>query len=143
MSGSLNKVQLIGNLGKDPEIRTLQSGGKVCNLSIATSERWKDKATGDKKERTEWHRVVIWNPGLVEVVEKYLKKGAKVYLEGQLETRRWVDSKNVDHYTTEIVLRPFNGELKMLDARKDDAAIPLGEPPADGVPPNSDEPIPF
>lgn len=134
MSGSLNKATLIGNLGKDPEIRSFQNGGKVANLTIATSESWKDKATGERKQRTEWHRVSIVNPGLVEVVEKYLKKGAKVYIEGRLETRKWTKD-SVDHYTTEIVLRPYSGELTMLDPRKDDAEADPGTPPTDDMPP--------
>lgn len=118
MAGSLNKVQLIGNLGRDPEIKTFENGGKVANLAIATSESWKDKTTGERKEKTEWHRVSIFNDGLVGVVEKYLKKGAKVYIEGQLETRKWTDKDGKDQYSTEIVLRPYSGELQMLDAKK-------------------------
>lgn len=114
MAGSVNKVILIGNLGADPEIRSFQNGGRVANLSVATSESWKDKATGEKKERTQWHRVVIFNDGLVTVAERYLKKGAKVYLEGQLETRKY-EKDGKDVYTTEVVLRPFRGELTMLD----------------------------
>ena len=118
MAGSVNKVILVGNLGADPDIRTMQSGDKVCNLSIATSESWKDKNTGERREKTEWHRVVIFNKGLVTVCENYLKKGAKVYLEGQVETRKWQDqATGQDKYTTEIVLRPFRGELTMLDSR--------------------------
>lgn len=118
MAGSVNKVILIGNLGADPDVRTMQSGDKVCNLSIATSESWKDKATGERREKTEWHRVVIFNKGLVTVCENYLKKGAKVYIEGQVETRKWQDqATGQDKYTTEIVLRPFRGELTMLDSR--------------------------
>ncbi len=118
MAGSVNKVILVGNLGRDPEVRTMQSGDKVVNLSVATSESWKDKATGERKERTEWHRVVIFNQGLVTIAERYLKKGAKVYLEGQLETRKWTDqASGQDKYSTEVVLRPFRGELTMLDSR--------------------------
>lgn len=117
MAGSVNKVILIGNLGADPDVRTMQSGDKVVNLSIATSESWKDKMTGERKEKTEWHRVVIFNKGLVTVCENYLKKGAKVYIEGQIETRKWQDQSGQDKYTTEIVLRPFRGELTMLDSR--------------------------
>lgn len=116
MAGSVNKVILIGNLGADPDIRSMQSGDEVCNLSIATSESWKDKATGERKEKTEWHRVVIFNQGLVTVSKNYLKKGAKVYIEGQLETRSW-EQDGQKKYTTEIVLRPFRGELTMLDSR--------------------------
>ncbi len=118
MAGSVNKVILVGNLGADPDVRTMQSGDKVVNLSIATSESWKDKATGERREKTEWHRVVIFNKGLVTVCESYLKKGAKVYIEGQVETRKWQDqATGQDKYTTEIVLRPFRGELTMLDSR--------------------------
>ncbi len=116
MAGSVNKVILIGNLGADPDVRTMQSGDKVVNLSIATSESWKDKATGERREKTEWHRVVIFNKGLVTVCENYLKKGAKVYIEGQVETRSW-EQDGQKKYTTEIVLRPFRGELTMLDSR--------------------------
>jgi single-strand DNA-binding protein len=116
MAGSVNKVILIGNLGKDPEIRTFPNGGRVANFSIATSESWKDKATGEKKERTEWHRVAVLNDALVKVVQDYLKKGAKVYIEGQLETRKY-EKDGREMYTTEIVLRPFHGELTMLDTK--------------------------
>jgi len=121
VAGSVNKVILIGNLGNDPEIRSMQSGDRVCNLSIATSESWKDKATGERKERTEWHRVVIFNQGLMTVCENYLKKGSKVYIEGQLETRSW-DQDGQKKYTTEVVLRPYRGELTMLDSRNSGGA---------------------
>jgi single-strand DNA-binding protein len=126
MSGSLNKTTLIGNLGKDPEIRTFQNGGRVANLTIATSESWKDKATGERNERTEWHRVAIMSDGLVTVAEKYLKKGAKVYIEGKLETRKWTDKDGQERYTTEVVLRPYSCELLMLEGRRDEpgAAAP-------------------
>jgi single-strand DNA-binding protein len=117
VAGSVNKVILIGNLGKDPEVRSLQNGGKVCNLSIATSESWKDKMTGERKERTEWHRVVIFNENLTNIAERYLKKGSKVYLEGQLETRKWTDQSGQEKYSTEVVLRQFRGELTLLDGR--------------------------
>ena len=118
MAGSVNKVILIGNLGNQPEIRTMQSGDKVANLSIATSESWKDKATGERREKTEWHRVVVFNPGIVKVCENYLQKGAKVYIEGELQTRKWTDpASGQDKYSTEIVLRPYRGELTMLDSR--------------------------
>ena len=117
MAGSVNKVILIGNLGRDPEIRTFQNGGKVANLRIATSEQWKDRNTGERKERTEWHSVAIMSEGLVNVVERFLKKGSKVYVEGQLETRKWQDQSGQDRYTTEVVLRGFNGTLQMLDGR--------------------------
>lgn len=116
MSGSVNKVILIGNLGKDPEIRAFQNGGRVASFSVATSESWKDKTTGEKKDRTEWHRVSVLNDALVGVVEKYIKKGMKVYIEGQLETRKWTDKDGADKYATEIVLRPFRGELTILEA---------------------------
>ena len=117
MAGSVNKVILIGNVGRDPEIRSMQSGGRVANLSIATSEYWKDKASGERKERTEWHRVVIFNDNLINVVENYVKKGAKLYLEGQLETRKWTDQSGAEKYSTEVVLRPYRGELTLLDSR--------------------------
>ena len=116
MAGSVNRVILVGNLGQDPEIRTMQSGDNVVNFSVATSESWKDKATGERKEKTEWHRVVVWNQGLVNVCKNYLKKGSKVYIEGQLETRSW-EQNGEKKYATEIVLRPFRGELTMLDSR--------------------------
>ncbi len=115
MAGSVNKVILVGNLGRDPEIRSFQNGGKVANLRIATSENWKDRTTGERKERTEWHTVAIFNEGLVGVVERYLKKGSKVYVEGQLETRKWQDQSGQDRYSTEIVLRGIGGTLTMLD----------------------------
>jgi single-strand DNA-binding protein len=117
MAGSVNKVILVGNLGRDPEIRSFQNGGRVANLSIATSENWKDRATGERKEKTEWHRVAIFNDRLVDVVEKYVKKGSKLYIEGQLETRKWTDQQGQERYTTEVVLRQFRGELTMLDGR--------------------------
>lgn len=115
MAGSLNKVMLIGNLGADPEVRTFQNGGKVCNLRIATSETWKDKNSGDRQERTEWHTVAIFNEGLAGVAERYLKKGSKVYLEGQLQTRKWQDAQGNDRYSTEVVLRGPNSVMTMLD----------------------------
>ncbi len=117
MAGSVNKVILIGNLGRDPEIKQMPSGGSIANLSIATSETWRDKSSGERKEKTEWHRVVVFNEGLVRVIEQYLKKGAKVYLEGQLETRKWTDKDGNDKYSTEVVLRNFNSVLTMLDGR--------------------------
>lgn len=119
MAGSINKVILIGNLGRDPEVRAMQSGGKVCNLAIATSETWKDKNSGERKEKTEWHRVVLFNEALVGLAERYLRKGSKVYIEGQLETRKWQDQNGQERYTTEIVLRPYKGELTFLDGRTD------------------------
>ena len=119
MAGSVNKVILVGNLGADPEIRNLPSGGKVVNLSVATSENWKDKNTGERREKTEWHRVVIFSEGLARVAESYLKKGSKVYLEGQLQTRKWQDQSGQDKYSTEIVLQGFNSNLTLLDGRGD------------------------
>lgn len=116
---SVNKVILIGNLGKDPEIRSLSSGSEVANFSVATSESWKDKNTGEKKEKTEWHNVAVFNDGLVRVIKSYLKKGSKVYIEGSLQTRKWTDKDGQDRYSTEIVLQGFNATLAMLDARQD------------------------
>ena len=117
MAGSVNKVILVGNLGRDPEVRTFQNGGKVCNLRVATSENWKDRNTGERRERTEWHSVAIFSEPLARIAEQYLRKGSKVYLEGQLETRKWQDQSGQDRYTTEVVLRPYKGELTLLDAR--------------------------
>lgn len=119
MAGSINKVILIGNLGKDPEIRTLNSGDRVANLNIATSESWKDKATGEKKEKTEWHKLVIFNENIVKVAENYLKKGSTVYVEGSLTTRKYTDAQGVEKYSTEIVLQRFNGQLTMLGGKSD------------------------
>ena len=121
MAGSVNKVILIGNLGRDPETRTFSNGGKVCNLRIATSETWKDRNTGERKERTEWHSVAIFSEPLARVAEQYLRKGSKVYLEGQLETRKWQDQSGQDRYSTEVVLRPYTSTLTMLDGRGDNA----------------------
>ena len=121
MAGSVNKVIIIGNLGQDPEVRNFPSGGKVCNFSVATSENWKDKNTGERRERTEWHRVSITSEPLVRVAEQYLRKGSKVYLEGQLETRKWQDQSGQDKYTTEVVLRPYRSELTMLDGRSENS----------------------
>ena len=117
MAGSVNKVILIGNLGRDPEVRSFQNGGKVCNLRIATSENWKDKNTGERKEKTEWHSVAIFQEGLVRIAEQYLRKGSKVYIEGQLQTRKWQDQSGQDKYSTEVVLQGFGGTLTMLDGR--------------------------
>ena len=117
MAGSVNKVILVGNLGKDPEIRRTQDGRPIANLSVATSESWRDKATGERKEKTEWHRVVIFNEGLCKIAEQYLKKGAKVYVEGALQTRKWTDQSGVEKYSTEVVLQGFNSTLTMLDGR--------------------------
>ena len=117
MAGSVNKVILVGNLGQDPEIRSFQNGGKIANLRIATSETWKDKNTGERKERTEWHTIAIYSEPLVRVAEQFLKKGSKVYVEGQLETRKWQDQSGNDRYSTEVALRPFRSELHMLDGK--------------------------
>ena len=117
MAGSVNKVILVGNLGRDPEIRSTQDGREIANLAIATSESWKDKNSGERKEKTEWHRVVIFNDGLVNVVKNYLKKGAKVYIEGQLQTRKWTDKDGQEKYSTEVVLQGFNSILTMLDGK--------------------------
>jgi len=119
MAGSVNKVILVGNLGRDPEVRTFQNGGKVCNLRIATSENWKDRNTGERRERTEWHSVAIFSEPLARIAEQYLRKGSKVYIEGQLETRKWQDQSGQDRYSTEIVLRPYRGELTLLDGRSE------------------------
>lgn len=119
MAGSVNKVILIGNLGADPEVRSLPSGGKVVNLSVATSERWKDRNTGEQRERTEWHRVVIFSEGLARVAEQYLRKGSKVYVEGQLQTRKWQDQSGQDRYSTDVVVAGLGGVLTMLDGRSD------------------------
>jgi single-strand DNA-binding protein len=156
MAGSVNKVILVGNLGRDPEIRTMQNGGKVCNLSVATSERWRDRTSGEQQERTEWHRVVIFDDRLCDVAERYLKKGSKVYLEGELQTRKWQDQSGQERYTTEVVLRRFRGQLTMLDGRGDgggggglgsdmggpsggSSGGPMGGPPVDDL----DDEIPF
>ena len=135
MAGSVNKVILVGNLGRDPEVRSTQDGTKVANLSLATSENWKDKNSGERRERTEWHRVVIFNERLAEVAEKYLRKGSKVYIEGQLQTRKWTDQSGTEKYTTEVVLQRFRGELTMLDGRGGapaDAGEGGGEPAMGG-----------
>ena len=142
MAGSVNKVILVGNLGKDPEIRRTQDGRPIANLSIATSETWRDKGTGERKEKTEWHRVVIFNEGLCKVAEQYLKKGAKVYIEGQLQTRKWTDQNGAEKYSTEVVLQGFNSNLTMLDGRggsasfgSDDAGGDFGSSSPSSAPP--------
>ena len=158
MAGSVNKVILIGNLGADPEVRSFSNGGQVCNLSVATSERWKDRNSGEQRERTEWHRVAIFNENLVRLAQQYLRKGSKVYLEGQLETRKWQDQSGQDRYTTEVVLRPYRGEMTFLDGRNDggggggyggggygggqSGGGDMGGPPQGGPAPMDDE-IPF
>ena len=147
MAGSVNKVILVGNLGKDPEVRRMTSGDPVVNLSIATSESWRDKASGEKKEKTEWHRVVIFNKNLAEVAEKYLRKGAKVYVEGQLQTRKWTDKDGAEKYSTEVVLQNFRGELTMLDGRNGGegggGSRGAGEAPASFQRDELDDEIPF
>src|ERR1700687_5677188 len=139
MADSVNKVILVGNLGRDPEVRSTQDGTKVANLSLATSESWKDKNSGERREKTEWHRIAIFNERLVDVAEKYLKKGSKIYIEGQLQTRKWTDQSGQERYTTEIVLNRFRGELTMLDGRGGGGGADAGgdgggmsEPPAQG-----------
>ena len=127
MAGSVNKVILIGNLGRDPEIRSFQNGGKVCNLRIATSETWKDKNTGERREKTEWHSVAVFQEGLVRIAEQYLRKGSKVYIEGQLQTRKWQDQSGQDKYSTEVVLQGYGGTLTMLDGRDGGGASSGGE----------------
>jgi single-strand DNA-binding protein len=130
MAGSVNKVILVGNLGKDPEIRSTKDGMKIANLTLATSETWNDKASGERKERTEWHRISIMNDRIVEVVERFVKKGSKIYVEGQLQTRKWTDQQGQERYTTEINVGRFNGQLTMLDSKRDgDAAPPQREAP--------------
>src|SRR6267378_4107132 len=134
MAGSVNKVILVGNLGRDPEIRSTQDGMRIANLNLATSESWRDKMSGERKEKTEWHRVVIFNERLTELAEKYLRKGSKVYVEGQLQTRKWTDNAGVEKYSTEVVLTRFRGELTMLDGAagaRDGARSGAGEPAYD------------
>ncbi|MGC6500899.1 MAG: single-stranded DNA-binding protein [Henriciella sp.] len=122
MAGSVNKVILVGNVGQDPEIRQFQNGGQVCNFSLATSENWKDKNTGERREKAEWHRIAVFNEGLIRVIQNYVKKGSKLYVEGQLETRKWQDQNGMDKYTTEVVLRGYGGTLTMLDGRSEGGA---------------------
>lgn len=144
----VNKCIIVGALGRDPEIKTMNNGGKIANMSVATSESWKDKQTGERKEKTEWHRVVIFNEHLVKVAETYLRKGSKVYLEGSLQTRKWSDANGVEKYSTEIVLQKFNGELQMLDGKSDGQpekapAVNAGRSTADFDGGNLDDEIPF
>jgi single-strand DNA-binding protein len=152
MAGYLNKVQLIGNLGRDPEVRHTQDGSKVVNLAVATNEYWRDKATNERRERTEWHRVVIFNDRLSEIAEKYLRKGSKVYLEGQLQSRKWTDNAGQERYTTEIVLQRFRGELMMMDSKGNEGGETFNEvsqseqsfPSSSPAPTNDlDDEIPF
>lgn len=147
MAGSVNKVILVGNLGKDPEVRRMQSGDPVVNLSLATSDTWRDKSSGERKEKTEWHRVVIFNKNLADVAEKYLRKGSKVYVEGSLQTRKWTDKDGVEKYSTEVVLQNFRGELTMLDSKGEGgggrASSGAGEAPASFERSEMDDEIPF
>ena len=122
MAGSVNKVILVGNLGKDPEVRTFQNGGKVCNFSIATSENWKDKNTGERQEKTQWHNIAVFSEPLANIAEQYLKKGSSVYIEGQLQTQKWQDQSGQDRYTTKVVMRPYSSQLTMLGSRNDNGA---------------------
>jgi single-strand DNA-binding protein len=132
MAGSVNKVILVGNLGRDPEIRSTNDGTRIANLALATSETWRDRNSGERKERTEWHRVVIFNERLVEIAEKYLRKGSKIYVEGALQTRKWTDNQNQERYSTEIVLQRFRGELTMLDGARSGGAMEGGADYDDG-----------
>lgn len=143
MAGSVNKVIIIGNLGRDPEVRSFPNGGKVVNLRIATSETWKDKATGERKERTEWHSVAIFNEALGKIAEQYLRKGSTVYIEGQLETRKWQDKDGADRYSTEVTLRPFNGTLTLLGGKPE--GNEYDQTPRNDTPPRDDfdDSIPF
>lgn len=153
MAGSVNKVILVGNLGRDPEVRHMQDGNPVVNMSVATSETWRDRASGERRERTEWHRVVIFNERLGEIAQKYLRKGSKVYLEGQLQTRKWTDQQGVEKYTTEVVLNRFRGELTMLDSRGGEGggmgdyggtpSYDSGPTPGEGGGADLDDEIPF
>jgi single-strand DNA-binding protein len=144
MSGFLNRVQLIGNLGRDPDVRTTQNGGRIVTLSIATTESWKDDRSGERRERTEWHRVVIFNEGLGKIAERYLEKGAKVYLEGKLTTRKWQDQSGADRHSTEIHLTPYNGVLTFLDSKREGERTAGGEPASSTGPGGDpDEEIPF
>jgi single-strand DNA-binding protein len=151
MAGSVNKVILVGNLGRDPEVRHAQNGDKIINLNLATSESWKDRSSGERREKTEWHRVVVFNQHLAEVAEKYCAKGSKVYVEGQLQTRKWTDQSGTEKYSTEVVLTKFRGELTLLDGRSDGGEQGSREPsPRSGgqgggwePPPDLDDEIPF
>ena len=147
MAGSVNKVILIGNLGRDPEVRHTQAGDPIVHLNVATSESWKDRESGERREKTEWHRVVIFNENLGRIAEQYLKKGSKVYLEGQLQTRKWVDQSGVDKWTTEVVLQRYRGELTMLDGRRDGDRPPepevVGAPAGASASDDFDDEIPF
>ncbi len=151
MAGSVNKVILVGNLGRDPEVRSTQDGAKIVQLSLATSESWKDRGTGERREKTEWHRIVIFNERLADVAEQYLRKGSKLYVEGQLQTRKWTDKEGMERYTTEIVLGKFRGELTMLDTRASEgggygggaSAEPVAATAGGGGASDLDDEIPF
>lgn len=146
MAGSVNKVVLVGNLGKDPEVRSMQDGSKVASFNVATSDTWKDKTTGERKEKTEWHRVAVFNANLVDVCEKYLHKGSKVYLEGQLQTRKWQDQTGADRYTTEVIIPKFKGEVVLLDSKADSAGVVAASEMDEGAGGGSapiDDDIPF
>lgn len=141
MPASVNKVIIVGNIGKDPEIRVFANGGRVASFSIATSESWKDKTSGEKKERTEWHRISVMNEPLIKFIENHVRKGAKVYIDGQLETRKWTDASGADKYTTEVVLRPYKGEIVLLEGHKEDKT--QEKHPAQTVGDFADDAIPF
>lgn len=145
MAGSVNKVTLLGNLGRDPEVRSGQDGSKIISFSIATTESWKDRTTGDRRDRTEWHRVVVFNPNLAEICEKYLRKGSKVYVEGQLQTRKWQDKDGIERFTTEVIIPRFKGEVALLDSRGSagDDVSDMADVPSDAQPAGIDDDIPF
>jgi single-strand DNA-binding protein len=146
MAGSVNKVTLVGNLGRDPEVRTTQDGQKIVNLSVATNETWTDRRSGERKERVEWHRIVIFNEHLADVAEKYLRKGRKVFIEGSLRTRKWTDQGGQDHYSTEVVIGRFKGELVLLDSAREEDTAAASAPPPQAAPAASrdlDDDIPF
>lgn len=143
MAGSVNKVILVGNVGKDPETRSFNNGGKVCNFSLATSETWRDKQSGEKRENTQWHNIAIFNENLVTVAENYLRKGSKVYIEGALQTRKWQDRDGNDRYTTEVVLQRFRGELVLLDAKRDNETRQDPSPQDNGAGYELDDSVPF
>lgn len=148
MAGSINKVILVGNIGKDPEIRSFQNGGRVASFSVATSESWKDKNSGERRERTEWHRISVMNDALVGIVEQYMRKGMKVYVEGQLETRKWTDKEGNEKFSTEVVLRPYHGEITMLESAKNGGeqqqpATQKAQQPASAQAQMMDDEIPF